>query len=118
MKFGSELIDLGASVNLIPLTVVQNIDDLKIEPIMTKFQMADKTSRKLVGIIKDFMIKIENFSFPINFTVLDIEEDLKISLKLGRPFMKTTRMIVDNNKGQVKVRFKDHEVCYNFLCII
>lgn len=76
-------------MNLIPLTVVQKIGDLKIEPTMTTSQMANKKFWKLVGIIKDVMIKNEKLSFPIDFMDLDIKEDLKIPFILGTPFMKT-----------------------------
>lgn len=48
--------------------------------------------------IKDVLIKINKFSFHVDFMVLDIEAYPKISLILGRPFMKTARMFVDIDK--------------------
>lgn len=50
--------------------------------------MDGKTSTNLVGIIKDIMIKLDKLSFLVNFMVIAIEEDPKIPLILGRPFMK------------------------------
>lgn len=80
--------------------------------------MADKTSIKVMGIIKDIMIKLDKFSFSADFVVvLDIKEYLKIPIILGRPFMKITMIIVDIYKERVKVRFKDNEVCFNMLGI-
>lgn len=55
---GNEFIDLGASVNLIPMTVAQSTGELKIEPTMITLLMGDKKSMKPMGIIKNFMIKI------------------------------------------------------------
>lgn len=99
MEVGNALIDLGASVNIIPLSIVHKIGDLKIDPIVTTLHMMGKTCKKLVGTIKDVFIKIDKVSFHVDFMVLEIEVDQKISLILGRPFMKTAIMLVkiDNN---------------------
>lgn len=84
---------------------------------MTTLQMGDKASRKPIGILKDVMIKIYKFSFPVDFMLLDVEEDPKIPLILGRPFMKIIKMQVDIEKGQMKVKAKDHEICFNMIRI-
>lgn len=74
--------------------------------------MVDKTTRKPAGIIKYFMIKIEKLSFLVDFTVLNVKEGLKIPLILARSFMNASRMLVDIEKGQVKVMIKDHGICF------
>lgn len=73
--------------------------------------MEDKTCRKLVGTIKYVLININNFSFPADFMVLDVKTTKKIPFILEQPFMKIARMLVGIDKGQVKVRSKDCEVC-------
>lgn len=60
--------------------------------------------------IKDVLIEIEKLSFHVDFTVLNIKEDSKTPLILGIPLMKASRMLVDIDTSQVKVRIKDHEV--------
>ncbi|MCI47471.1 hypothetical protein A2U01_0068713, partial [Trifolium medium] len=47
---------------------------------------------------------------PIDFVVMDIEEDDDVPLILGRPFMKTTRMMIDIDDGVMKVRVQDEVV--------
>lgn len=79
---------------------------------MTTLQMDNKTFRKLVGITKDVMIKHENSQF-----LLDIEEYSEIPLTIIRPFMKGARMLGDVDKRHVKVRIKNHEVCFNMLVL-
>lgn len=49
--------------------------------------------------------------------VLDVKEDPKMPLILGRTFMNTIRMVVDIDEGQVKVRIKDYEVCFRVIDI-
>jgi len=54
-------------------------------------------------------VKVGEFIFPINFFVMDMDEDVDVSLILGRPFMKTARVIIDIDGGKIKVRSQDDE---------
>ena len=54
-------------------------------------------------------MKVGEFIFPINFFVMDMDEDVDVSLILGRPFMKTARVIIDIDGGKIKVRSQDDE---------
>jgi len=44
---------------------------------------------------------------------MDIEEDVEVPLILGRPFMKTARIIIDVDKGKLKVRAQYDKVTFN-----
>jgi len=44
---------------------------------------------------------------------MDMKEDEEVPLILGRPFMKTTRIIVDVDKGEIQLRALDEEVTFN-----
>ena len=52
-------------------------------------QMADKTLAHPKGILEDVLIKVGKFIFPVDFVVIDIEEDKQVLLLLGRPFLAT-----------------------------
>ena len=54
-----------------------------------------------------------NSFFPVDFVVMDIEEDVDVPLILGRPFMKTTKVIIDVDKGKLKICVVDEEVSFN-----
>ena len=60
-------------------------------------------------------MKVDKFFFPVDFVIVDIEEDLEVPLILGRPFMKTARVIIDVDNGQLKVRVEDNEVKFDVL---
>jgi hypothetical protein len=62
---------------------------------------------------EDVLVKFDKFMFPIDFVVMDIEEDDDVSLILGRGFMKTARMMIDIDDGIMKVRVQDEEVNFN-----
>ena len=50
-------------------------------------QMADRTLAHPEGILEDMLIKVGKFIFPMDFVVIDIEEDKQVPLLLGRPFL-------------------------------
>ncbi|KAG8472920.1 hypothetical protein CXB51_034791 [Gossypium anomalum] len=69
--------------------------------------LIDKTIRIPRGIIEDVLVKIDKFMFAVDFIVLDIEEDNNTSLILGRPFLATTKTIIDVGTGELTLRVGD-----------
>ncbi|XP_068461880.1 uncharacterized protein [Phaseolus vulgaris] len=55
------------------------------------------------GVVEDVLVKVDKFMFPVDFVVMDIKEDEEVPLILGRPFMKTARVIVDVDKGELQL---------------
>jgi len=51
--------------------------------------------------------------FSVDFVVMDIEVDMKVPLILGGPFMKTSKVLIDVDNGNLKVRVQDEEVTFN-----
>ncbi|KAA3468737.1 protein kinase 2B, chloroplastic-like [Gossypium australe] len=64
-------------------------------------QLADKTIRVPKGIIEDVLVKIDKFVFPVDFVVLDMDEDNAIPLILGRPFLAIARTKIDVDVGEL-----------------
>mgnify|MGYP003361713244 CR=1 FL=1 len=58
----------------------------ELKAVAMTLQLADKTCRKPMGIVEDVLIKVEKFIYPVDFVVLDMEEDRSIPIILGRPF--------------------------------
>ncbi|CAJ2654820.1 unnamed protein product [Trifolium pratense] len=113
VNVGKALIDLGSSINLIPLSVIQRVGGLDITRTRMTLQLADKSITRPSGMAEDVLVKVDKFIFPIDFVVMDIEEDDDVPLILGRPFMKTARMMIDIDDGVMKVRVQDEEVSFN-----
>ena len=65
-------------------------------------QLADRSLKFPYGVAEDVLVKVDKFVFPVDFVIMDIEEDLEVPLILGWPFMKTTRVIIDVDNGQLK----------------
>ena len=60
-------------------------------------------------------MRVDKFMFPVDFVIVDIEEDVEVPLILGRPFMKMARVIINVDNGQLKVRVEDDEVKFDVL---
>ena len=63
--------------------------------------------------IEDILVKVDNFIFPENIIILDMEEDKEIPIILGRPFLATGRAMIDVQRGELKLRVQDDKVKFN-----
>ena len=58
-------------------------------------------------------MKVDKFIFPIDFIILDMEEDQEIPIILGRPFLATRRTLIDVQKGKLTLQVQDDQVSFN-----
>ena len=56
------------------------------------------------GVVEDVLVKVGKFEFPVDFVILDMAEDTKIPLILGRPFLATAKAKIDVAKGMVSLK--------------
>ncbi|XP_057790787.1 uncharacterized protein LOC131007892 [Salvia miltiorrhiza] len=105
--FGRSLCDLRASINLMPLSVFQQLAIGELKPTSIRLQMADRSVTYLRGIVENVLVKVGDFILPAYFVVLDIEDDNKIPLILGRPFLATGRALIDVENGELTLRLHD-----------
>ncbi|XP_006603485.1 uncharacterized protein [Glycine max] len=110
---GKALIDLGASINLMPPSMCRRIGELEILPTRMTLQLVDRSITKPYGVVEDVLVKVRQFIFPADFVIMDIEEDAKIPLILGRPFMLIANCVVDMGKGNLKMSVDDQKVTFN-----
>ena len=75
--------------------------------------MADITFAHLEGILEDVLIKVGKFFFPVDFVVINMEEDKKVPLLLGRPFFATGAALIDVKNWELTLRVGDEAVHFN-----
>ncbi|XP_047174779.1 uncharacterized protein LOC124842360 [Vigna umbellata] len=107
------LVDLGASINLMPLFMLKKICGLEVKPTKAILQMADGSIKHPYGVVEDLVVKIDKLQFPVDFVVMDMGEDVEMPLILGRPFMKTTKVVIHVDEGTMKLKDQDEEVTFN-----
>ena len=94
------LCDLGASINLMPLSIFKRLKIGQMRHTGISLIMADKSEVKPVGVIENVLVKVEHLIFPVDFVVIDVNED-RIALILGRPFLYTSHSVIDVYKGHL-----------------
>ena len=75
--------------------------------------MVDRSLAQPEGVLEDVLIKVGKFIFPVDFVVIDIEEDKQVPLLLGRPFLATGATLIDINKGKLTLRVGDEAIHFN-----
>ena len=109
------LCDSGASINLMPLSVARKLSLGELTPTTVTLQMVDRTMAKPEGVIEDVLVKVGNFVFPVEFIILDMEEDSQVLLLLGRPFLATGPALIDMQKGVLTLRVGEEAADFNLL---
>ena len=59
------------------------------------------------------LIKVGKFIFPVNFVVIDIEEDKQVTLLLERPFLAIGAALIDVKKGELTLRVGNEAMHFN-----
>ncbi|GJR80813.1 hypothetical protein Tco_0151598 [Tanacetum coccineum] len=90
--FDNALVDLGASVSVIPLSAYLNLGLGELAHTKLTVELADRTVKYPKGIVKNVLLGIGKFVFPIDFIFLDMPEDIKVPLILERSFFLIKRV--------------------------
>ena len=111
--FDKALCDLDTSINLMPLSIFKKLGLGEVKPTTVSLQLADRSIKRPRGIIEDVLMKVDKFIFPVDFIVLDMEEDQEVPLILGRPFLATGRALIDVQQGQLILRVNEDQVVFD-----
>ncbi|GJT04713.1 reverse transcriptase domain-containing protein [Tanacetum coccineum] len=107
------LADLGASINLMPLSVWKKISLPELIPTCMTLELADRSITKPIGIAEDVYLKVGKFKFPADFVVVDFDADPRVPLILGRSFLKTGRALIDVYEGELTLRVGKEAITFN-----
>jgi hypothetical protein len=103
------LLDLGASVNLLPCSIYVQLGLGELKPTSMTLQLADRSVKVPRGIVEDVLIKVDKFYFPVDFIVLDTEPVHKLGSQtpviLGRPFLATANALINCRTEVMKISF-------------
>ncbi|GKB82164.1 reverse transcriptase domain-containing protein [Tanacetum coccineum] len=107
------LADLGASINLMPLSVWKKLSLPELTPTCMTLELADRSISRPIGVAEDVFIKVGKFHFPADFVVVDFDADPRVPLILGRSFLKTGRALIDVYAGELTLRVGNKAVTFN-----
>ncbi|GJX79747.1 DNA-directed DNA polymerase [Tanacetum coccineum] len=113
LHINNALADLGAIISLMPYTMYEKLGLGEPKPTRMSLELADRSIQYPRGIEENVLIKIDKFILPIDFVILDMREDFKIPIILGRPFLATTRAMIDIFNKKITLRVGNEEVIFN-----
>ena len=87
-----------------PKVTFEKLSYPTLSPTTMCVQLADSTVRYPEGVVENLMVQVRNTFILVDFVVLDMEGDLGIPLKLGRPFLKDTNVRIDVGTGKISLR--------------
>jgi hypothetical protein len=115
------LLDLGASVNLLPYLVYLQVGLGELKPTTVMLQLANKSIKRPRRIIEDVLIKVDKFYYLVDFIVIDMEPMHnvvnQIPVILGRPFLATANTLISCRTGVMKISFGNLTVELNIFNI-
>ncbi|CAN6718946.1 unnamed protein product [Malus baccata var. baccata] len=102
-RFDHAMLDLGASINVMPYSVYASMNLGKLKNDGVIIQLADRSNAYPKGVLEDVLVQVDHLIFPADFYVLDMEDSTHSPpspLLLGRPFMKTAQTKIDVPREQ------------------
>nr|GEX14204.1 reverse transcriptase domain-containing protein [Tanacetum cinerariifolium] len=108
------LADLGASINLMPLSIWKNLSLPELTPTRMTLELSDRSITHPKGVAEDVFVKVGKFHFLTDFVVVDFEADPRVPLILGRSFLRTDRALVDVYREEMTLRVNDEDEILGF----
>ena len=85
----------------------------ELTPTVITLKMADGSMAQPEGILEDVLVKVGKFIFPVDFVIMQMEEDTQVPLLLGRPFLATGAALIDVQKCELTLRVGDEALHFN-----
>ncbi|GJR81090.1 mitochondrial proton/calcium exchanger protein-like protein isoform X1 [Tanacetum coccineum] len=110
--FDNALVDLGSSVSVMPLSTYLNVGLDKLVYTRLTVELADITVKYPKRIVENVLVGISKFTFLVDFIILHMPKDIRVSLILGRPFLSTARAKIDVYKRNITLRVWEEKIIF------
>nr|GEU64744.1 reverse transcriptase domain-containing protein [Tanacetum cinerariifolium] len=104
------LADLGASINIMPLSIWKKLRLPTLNDTKMVLELADRTISKPTDVAENMFVKVGNFYFLADFVVLNFIADPRVPLILGRPFLSTAHALIDVYEGEIILRHDEQSL--------
>nr|GEX07683.1 hypothetical protein [Tanacetum cinerariifolium] len=110
--FEKALADFGYNISVMPYSTFMNLGLGELVPTKLIIKLADRTIKRPKGKAENVLAGIDKFFFPVDFIVLDMPEDIKVPLILGRPFLSTAHAKINVFKRKIILRVGNDKIVY------
>ncbi|GKE17098.1 zinc knuckle CX2CX4HX4C containing protein [Tanacetum coccineum] len=112
LEFNNALADLRAGINIMPFSMYKRLGIGKLETIKMNIELADNSKCIPKWIVRNLLVKIDKFILPIDFIILDVLEDFRIPVILGRPLLTTAHAKVNVLKRSISLEVRNEKVIF------
>nr|GEV83028.1 reverse transcriptase domain-containing protein [Tanacetum cinerariifolium] len=112
-KFMQTFPDLGASINLTLYSLYAKLSLETLKPTKISVRLANRSFQYPIGIAENMLVEVGKFIFPVDFVILEMEEDSTVPLILGRPFLHTDDAVIRVKQKQVNLRVRTERMIFN-----
>ncbi|GJS69645.1 reverse transcriptase domain-containing protein [Tanacetum coccineum] len=107
------LADLGASINFMPYSLYAKLSLETLKPTKISVRLVDRSFQYPVGIAENMLVEVGKFTFLADFVILEMKEDSKVPLILGRPFLHTANAIIRVKQKQLNLGVGTERMIFN-----
>ncbi|XP_048236344.1 uncharacterized protein LOC125371401 [Ricinus communis] len=100
LSVNDALTNLGASINIMSYSLFAKLGLRETKPTRMSIQLADRSVKYPRGTVENVLVKVNKFIFPVDFMILDMDSESSVPLILGRPFLVTSRAMIDVCDGK------------------
>ena len=108
------LCDLGANVSMMPKVVFDQLSYTELTPTPMQLQLADSSVRHPEGVAEDVPVRVRDCFVPVDFVVLDMDNQKETTLILGRPFLNTAYAHIDVRAREIRLHINGKEEKFDF----
>nr|GEX36877.1 reverse transcriptase domain-containing protein [Tanacetum cinerariifolium] len=107
------LAGLGASINLMPYFLYARLSLKTLKPTKMSVRLADRSFQYPIGIAENMLVEVGKFTFPVDFVILEMKEDSKAPLILGRPKFYTVDAVIRVKQKQLNLGVGTERMIFN-----
>nr|GEX32840.1 DNA-directed DNA polymerase [Tanacetum cinerariifolium] len=105
--------DLGASINIMPSSLNAKLSLETLKPTKMNERLADRSFQYPIGIAENMLVEVGKFTFLVDFIILEMEEDSKVLIILGRPFLHTANAVIRVKQKQLNLGVGTKQMIFN-----
>ncbi|GJU18403.1 zf-CCHC domain-containing protein [Tanacetum coccineum] len=106
------LADSGANINLLPHSIYKQLGLGALKPTRMTLELANRSVTHPTGIAEDVVVRVDSFTFLVDFVVVNFEPDPRVPIILWRPFLRTTKALIDLYKEKLTLRVGSDELVF------
>ena len=116
IKIEHAMCDLGASINVLPLSIYKKLVGVSLVDTKVVIQLADRTCISPEGVLENVIVRVHDFLYPADFHVIKMrgnESAESSGVLLGRPFLRTAKTVIDVFDGTICLDYHGEKYTFN-----